>query len=160
MCVCVRLIVSLFVYRRRGDHSTVHSVFPGKPLRLDYPTWKDRNSKGDLLPTGLQGGPGHQLTWKSGQRHKGTYAYIYAKPFNGKIIGIPFFVHLYNIIWIYLRILWHQSYPAIIYSSICKCVDLFFRFFALRVIFLSLDYENSHTLLIPLSSTSTRLSQC
>lgn len=161
------MICNVFVYRRRGDHSTVHTVFPGKPLRLDYPTWEDCNSKGDLLPTGLQGRPGHQLTRESGKRHKGTcahaYTYIYAKPFIGRIIGIPFFVHLFNIIWIYLRILWHQSFPAIIYSSICKCVDSVICFFAFRFFFsLSRLWKLalSHTLLIPLSSTSTRLSRC
>lgn len=73
--------------------------------------------------------------------HTHTNAYIYAKTFIGKIIGIPFFVHLFNIIWIYLRILWHQSFPAIIYSSICKCVDSLIRCFAFRFFF-SFDYEN------------------
>lgn len=151
ICVCLNFCV--FVYRRRGDHSTVHTVFPRKPLRLDYPTWEDRNSKGDLLPTGLQGGPGHQLAWKSGQRHKGTCTHIQyiriqiCKALDGKIIGIPFFVHLYNIIWIYLRILWHQSFPALIYSSICKCVDLFSRSFALSFFFsLSWLWKFSHSL--------------
>lgn len=71
--------------------------------------------------------------------HAHTHIGIHiCKALDGKIIGITFFVHLYNIIWIYLRILWHQSFPALIYSSICKCVDLFIRSFALSFFFLFL----------------------